>query len=123
MESGLPNKFWNEAILTTVYIRNRYPTSALDNNKIPYEAWFGVKPDLSHLKPFGYAVFALLHKEQRGKDSSFNSVTHCCIMLGYVHQTTKIWCLWDMKKERIILSADVNFIENVFPYKRTTSTS
>jgi len=41
--SGLEKKFWNEAILTANYIKNRSPTSAVGKqlkDKTPSEIWF-----------------------------------------------------------------------------------
>jgi transposase InsO family protein len=58
---GLEPKFWGEAVDTTVYIKNRCPTKALDSN--PQEAWSGRKPDVSHLKVFGYKAFAHVPNE------------------------------------------------------------
>nr|CAD1820646.1 unnamed protein product [Ananas comosus var. bracteatus] len=42
---GLPNQFWAEAVNTTVFILNRSPTKAVQN-KTPYEAWHGQKPQV-----------------------------------------------------------------------------
>ena len=49
LEAKLPSKFWAEAIATAAHIRNRCPTRSL-SNRIPYEARFGKKPDVSHFK-------------------------------------------------------------------------
>jgi hypothetical protein len=48
-DSGLPASFWGDAVLTVQYVRNRVPTSTLPLDKTPYEVFFGMKPDLSHL--------------------------------------------------------------------------
>jgi transposase InsO family protein len=49
---GLSTKYWDEAVHTAVYLRNRSPTSDLDG-KTPYEAWYGFKPKVNHLRVFG----------------------------------------------------------------------
>ena len=36
-------ELWPEAMKTAAYLRNRFPTSALDK-MTPYEAWFSRKP-------------------------------------------------------------------------------
>ncbi|RDX69098.1 hypothetical protein CR513_51844, partial [Mucuna pruriens] len=41
-EKGIPNIFWVEAVYTTVYIFNRYLTSAVQDNTF-IEAWSGQK--------------------------------------------------------------------------------
>lgn len=53
--------YWAEAIHTTVYLRNRSPTSSLDGIT-PYEAWFGFKPRVKHLRVFGSVCYALVPK-------------------------------------------------------------
>jgi hypothetical protein len=49
-------EFWGKAVNMVVYIKNRCPTKVLDS-KTPQEAWSGTKPDVSHLRVFGYKVF------------------------------------------------------------------
>jgi hypothetical protein len=49
--SGLPAKFWSAAFLHAVYLHNGLVHSAI--NTTPYEAWYGQKPDVVHLKTFG----------------------------------------------------------------------
>lgn len=46
---NLPIKFWAEAIATAVYLSNISNTKAV-RNRTPYEAWFKVKPKVTHLK-------------------------------------------------------------------------
>ena len=48
-ESGLPSSFWGEALSSLVHVLNRCPTSALPG-KTPFEAFYGKKPDVSHLR-------------------------------------------------------------------------
>jgi hypothetical protein len=43
-------------MVMTVYIFNRSPTKAL-NEKMPYEAWHGSKPAVSHLGVFNCLTF------------------------------------------------------------------
>src|SRR5579859_1518444 len=57
---------WAEITATVVYLKNRSPTSALDN-KMPFEAWHGKKPDLSHLHILGCDAFVHIPKEKRVK--------------------------------------------------------
>jgi hypothetical protein len=39
-QANMPNSFWAEAMKTATYLRNRLPTTAL-NDDIPYERWHG----------------------------------------------------------------------------------
>ncbi|MFW8314631.1 hypothetical protein, partial [Klebsiella pneumoniae] len=58
LESNLEEKFWAEAVLTAVYLRNRTITKVLVD-KTPFEVWHGYKPSVNHLKVFGTKVIAL----------------------------------------------------------------
>ena len=35
-----------------------------------------------------------------------------CMMLGYVHDTTKIWRIWDPEQRKVVNCSDVEFDEN-----------
>ncbi|GBM98016.1 Retrovirus-related Pol polyprotein from transposon TNT 1-94 [Araneus ventricosus] len=49
LQSGLPMKFWAEAINCAVYIRNRCPARGLqDENQTPFQKLFGKKPTVKH---------------------------------------------------------------------------
>ncbi|CAL9204477.1 unnamed protein product [Musa hybrid cultivar] len=47
----LPNQFWAEAVATAVYLLNISPTKAV-MNQTPFEAWYGMKPSVRHLRIF-----------------------------------------------------------------------
>lgn len=58
--SGIDRKFWNEAVKTANYLKNRSLTAAHGKQfiaKTPAEIWFGAKPELSHLRIFGSESF------------------------------------------------------------------
>ena len=57
---------WAEAIHIVVYLRNRSPTASFDRIT-PYEAWFGFKPQVKHLRVFGSVCYALVPNEKRNK--------------------------------------------------------
>jgi hypothetical protein len=76
---GLGLEFWGEAVNTTVYIKIRCPTKALDS-KTPQEAWSGRKPDVSHLRVFRCKAFAHVPDEKRTK---LESKSMPCAFLGY----------------------------------------
>jgi hypothetical protein len=77
--SGLPPEFWGDALLTANYIRN---LSAVSNHdKTPYEMWFGVVPDVGHLRIFGSKCFVMTDKSKR--EGKFGPVCKEGIFLGY----------------------------------------
>ena len=45
--AGLPDSYWNEAVCTAAYIRNRVPTRAFKEKMSPYGKWHGRRADLS----------------------------------------------------------------------------
>jgi hypothetical protein len=106
--ASLPQRFWAEAINTAVYLRNRSPTQALEG-KTPFEAWYGQKPDIGHLRKFGCLAFLHVPDGQRSK---LDPKARRCLLLGYVHNTKKIWRLWDIGGRRVISGADVIFHED-----------
>lgn len=66
-EAKMPAKFWSFAMYAATYIINRSPTSALQGNGIPYEKWFGMKPNLKYLRVFGSLAHVLIPYETRTK--------------------------------------------------------
>ncbi|XP_018400321.1 PREDICTED: uncharacterized protein LOC108777839 [Cyphomyrmex costatus] len=65
-DSKLDKRFWDEAVLTAIYLRNRCPTRAL-RGVTSQEAWSGKRVDISHLKVFGCKVYVHIPKELRTK--------------------------------------------------------
>ena len=76
----LHDEMWGEAVHTAVYLKNRSPTSALENGITPIEAMTGETPKLGTLIPFGARGFKHVPKELRTKWDP-NSVP--CIFAGY----------------------------------------
>ena len=62
----LPMHLWEEASRTTVYVQNHTSHRVL-KNKTPEEVFSGKKPEVSHLRIFGYPVYIHIPKEKRTK--------------------------------------------------------
>ena len=105
-DSELPKRFWAEALATATYLRNRSPTDAVQN-KTPYEAWTGSKPNASHLRIFGCDAFAHVPRDERSK---LDSKTRRSIFLGYGHGV-KGYRLYDKAQKKVFFSRDVVFNE------------
>ena len=101
---GLKSCYWAEAVHTAVYLRNRSPSSSLDGIT-PFEAWYGFKPMVKHLRVFGSVCYALVPKEKRKKLES-RSVK--CMLIGYSNEKKGYRLLSDGK---FIVSRDVIFDE------------
>jgi hypothetical protein len=106
--AGLPAKYWGDAVLTAVYLRNRLPTRAL-NGVTPYEAWRGEKPDLSHIRVWGCLAYIHVHRIKRNK---LARRARACVFVGYPPEA-KGWKLYDPATARYIVARDVTFQEGV----------
>lgn len=100
-EKGLLRSFWAEAINTTIYLINRCPTKAL-NNQTLFEAWSSRKPLMNHLKVFRCVCYAQILKEKRYKLEE-TSVRY--IFLGY-SSMSKGYRLYNLKTKKF-LSAEM----------------
>jgi len=56
VDSGLPKFLWKEALKYAMWIRNRTTTHLL-NGMTPYEAFYGVKPDIGDIHLWGSRVW------------------------------------------------------------------
>ncbi len=106
LAQGLGLELWSEAINTTVNIKNRCPTKGFDSKTLQ-EAWSGRKPEVSHLRIFGYKAYAHVPDEKRTK---LESKSMPYVFLGYC-EGTKAYCLMCVKTKRIIKSRNVVFTE------------
>jgi transposase InsO family protein len=104
---NLSNGFWAEAISTVVYLKNRSPTKILEN-KTPFEAFYGYKPKVSHLRIFGSKAFAHIPKEDRRK---LDAKAIKCIFIGYCTKY-KAYKMFDPNNHKVFASRDVLFHEN-----------
>jgi hypothetical protein len=101
IESGLPDEMWAEAVVTANYIRNRTPVSA--HGKTPWEAFYGKKPDVSHMRVFGARAFmhvsgALRHKLEPVSEKGW--------FIGY-EADAKAYRILRKRDNRVIVSRDV----------------
>ena len=58
------HRLWDYTTEHAVWLRNRLPTTALPYSanttaKTPFESYYGIKPDVSNLRIFGYAAYPL----------------------------------------------------------------
>ena len=107
LDAKLPKRFWAEAVSTAVYLKNRCPTKAVQE-MTSFEAWYGKKPGVDHLRVFGCDAYCHIPKDERGK---FDAKARKCIFLGY-GETTKGYRMYDDNSKKILHSRDVRFNEN-----------
>ena len=100
---NISNVFWAEAV---VYLKNRSPTKSLEL-KTHFEAFYGYKPKVSHLRVFGCKAFAHIPKDERRK---LDAKSIKCIFIGYC-DNQKVYKLFDPNTHRLFVSRDVVFHE------------
>ncbi|KAG8491616.1 hypothetical protein CXB51_014995 [Gossypium anomalum] len=108
-QSKLPSRFWVEAVNTSVYLLNKLPTRAV-KDKTPFEAWYRLKPSVSHLKVFGCLCYALIPAERRTKLERRSAPG---IFVGY-SSTKKGYRVYDPSTKKILVSRDIKFDEEKF---------
>ena len=113
--AGVPKQFRPFALLTAIYLKNRSIHSA--HGKPRFEMFHGSKPDLSHLHVFGCQSFVL--NEVRKK---LNSKAREAILLGY-SGNSKAYVVAstdgsETRAPKVLVSRNVNFNDNAFPYQR-----
>ncbi|GKB81391.1 retrotransposon protein, putative, ty1-copia subclass, partial [Tanacetum coccineum] len=112
IQSGLPDSFWAEAMVTTTYLSNRSPSIALEK-KTPMDLWSGHPANYEMLRIFGRVAYSHVNLRKL-KPRAIK-----CIFLGYPDgmKGYRLWRL-DNVKPKIIISMDVVFNESLM-YKDT----
>jgi hypothetical protein len=72
--SNLPLRFYAEAMLYCTYVLNRYGSTSR------YEKFFGRKPKLDHIHPFGSICYVFIPEEKRTK---LEPVRERCRLIGF----------------------------------------
>ena len=70
--------------------------------------WYGIKPDLRHLRVFGCAAYAMVPKSQRRK---LDPKAKKLLMVGYSPQHKDGYRLYDPETRQIVIRRDVVFNE------------
>lgn len=105
IDAGLPNKYWGEAVCAANYLQNRLITKA--TGVTPFEKWHKKKPSLLHIHTFGSRAYAHVPKELRRK---LDDKAKEYVFVGYA-ENAKGYRLLDTNTDKIIISRDVNFLE------------
>ncbi|KAL4353494.1 hypothetical protein GQ457_06G023630 [Hibiscus cannabinus] len=115
-QSRVPIRFWGECLLTATYIINRLPSKNLDG-KSPYELLHSQTPTYSHLKTFGCMCFVATLKSSRDK---FTGRALPGVFIGYA-SGVKGYKVYVLQTRSIVISRNVVFHEDVFPFHSTAS--
>jgi hypothetical protein len=97
--------FWEEAVMTAVYILNRSPTKAL-NSRTSYKACHGRKPAVSHLQVFGCLAFG----KELGHIGKLDDRSTPGVFIGCA-DVSKAYRILDPGTQRVRTTRDVVFDE------------
>ena len=105
--AGLPERFWSVACQAAVYINNRLPSKAT-GGVTPYQLWHGKPPRIGHIRTFGCLAYALIHEPSKLEDRAKR-----CTFVGYAHDSTHTYLLWDNHEQKLTRSGQVHFVESI----------
>ena len=66
-DAGLPDKFWSDALVHAVFIKNRLPHAAFQYLSTPFTELTGTRPNLQQLKIFGTPIITRKPGKRRVK--------------------------------------------------------
>ncbi|GJT04069.1 retrovirus-related pol polyprotein from transposon TNT 1-94 [Tanacetum coccineum] len=106
-DSKLPTTFWAEAVNTACYVQNRVLVTK-PHNKTPYEIFFGRKPALGFMRPFGCLVTILNTIDHLGK---FDGKDDEGLFVGY-SINSKAFRVFNSRTRIVEENLHVQFSEN-----------
>ncbi|KAH9779095.1 hypothetical protein KPL71_007588 [Citrus sinensis] len=103
--SKLPKTLWAETLLTTCYLVNLSPSTAI-SFKTPFEMWYGRPADYGILKAYGCPAYVHISQGKLAPRALK------CVFIGYPEGVKgfKVWCT-DLNPPRCIVSRDIVFNE------------
>jgi histone deacetylase 1/2 len=116
--ASIPYRFWSDAFTTACFLINRLPSRVI-SMQTPLERLLGEVPDYSFFKVFGCACWPHLRAYNKRK-LEFRSKK--CVFLGYSSLHKGYKCL-HIPTNKLYISRDVVFDENLFPFSELPSSS
>ena len=113
--SQAPERLWAYALLNAVYIANRMYNAAVEMT--PFEAYTGVKPDVSNMVPFYSPGVCHITLEERRADKKLKNLKGRLIrMLGYDEDGKNTYIIRDVIRNTVMVRKDCMFNENLDPH-------
>jgi hypothetical protein len=103
---GIPGRFWGEAVSTAVYLLNRAPTKSVVG-MTPYEAWYGRKPSVDHLRTFGCVTHV---KTVAGHTNKLADRSTPMVIIGS-EAGTKAYRAYNLVNKKLVVTREVLFEE------------
>ena len=104
---SFPKTFSIKVVTCAVFLLNRCSTKAVFGRPLE-KSWSGHKPQVSFLRIFRCVAYSHIPNEHRKK---FDDKSEKCIFIGY-SDVTKVHKLYNLKTGKLIVSRDVQFLEN-----------
>ncbi|CAI7886961.1 unnamed protein product [Closterium sp. NIES-53] len=108
IEAGLPDYFWPDAVRSACVAKIRALTHAGADKWLPYVEWIGRNTKVDMLWVFGCMCMALVPK----RHNKLGAKAIWAVHLGMA-QNSKGWLLWDPFTEKLLVSRDSKFMENL----------
>ncbi|GJP81254.1 hypothetical protein CLOP_g11416 [Closterium sp. NIES-67] len=108
-DSGLPLKFWGDALGMACWVKNRLPTKGLAADMTPHEAFYGRKPNMGLARVWGCMV---QYREPAGPTHKLLPRSKWGLNLGMC-MVSKGWVIKDVEIGKVVVTRDVIFYENV----------
>jgi hypothetical protein len=107
--TGMPRKFWGEAVVMAVYVLNRLLTCSVEG-KTPYQAWHGKKPSMHHLWVLDCIAYMKITRPHLAKMDDRGLKT---VFIGY-EPGSKAYHLYNLADGQVHFSRDAIFDEIMF---------
>jgi hypothetical protein len=101
---SLPQRLWAKELKCATYIQNRSPHRSV-KEKTPYEAWSGLKLEVTHFRIFGSHAWAHIPSKKR---KALDPQTIECIFVGYP-KCVKGYRLIDLSSDWLINERSIQF--------------
>jgi transposase InsO family protein len=106
-DSGLPTKYFLDAIQHAGWLLNRTPDRSL-GHRSPYEALYGYAPMINNLIPFGAKIYRWIPKDQRTKASGTSDIGRYLGSGPYQNRG----CYVLKSNGQVVLTKDVKLVTN-----------
>ncbi|KAJ3705170.1 hypothetical protein LUZ61_008875 [Rhynchospora tenuis] len=110
-KASIPTDLWDEVFSSAVFLINRLPSTA--TSEVPFIALFKKPPDYQFLRVLGCLCFP--HTRPYSAHKLEYRATPC-VFIGYATSQKGYRCL-HIESNRVFVSRNVQFDENVFPFK------
>jgi len=111
LTSNMSETYWEEARKTACYVYNRSPGAHDETSSIsPYKQYYGIQPQVSHLKVFGTKCWALNLTREKG---NHEPKAWPRVFVGYQDQQPKGYRIYFTSKQEFIITAHASFEDNL----------